>query len=165
VAYEAFNMAALWKAPILFVVEHNHIAQTTPSSIALSGSIPGRFAAFDIPTIELDSSDVLDISEAAQDILSITRESSSPHALILQTCRFGPHSKGDDTRPPEEIARMRSQRDPVEIHAARLEPALRQSIYASVDEMIAQAYQQALADPYPPTKEQPIKSEKRGARL
>ncbi len=165
VAYETLNLAALWKAPILFVVEHNHIAQTTPSSIALSGSISGRFAAFDIPAIELDSSDVLDISGAAQDILSITRESSSPHALILQTCRFGPHSKGDDTRPPEEIDRMRSERDPVEIHAARLELALRQSIYASVDEVIAQAYQQALADPYPSSTEQNKLSEHRGALI
>jgi TPP-dependent pyruvate/acetoin dehydrogenase alpha subunit len=164
VAYESFNMAALWSAPVLFVVEHNQIAQTTPSALALAGSIPARFAAFSIPVTELDSSDVVEISQTAGDLLRSTRETSSPHALILHTCRFGPHSKGDDTRPPEEIARMRSQRDPVEIHAARLEPALRQTIYATVDEVISQAYQQALADSYPSPIDQRIRSEKGGAQ-
>lgn len=149
VTYETFNMASLWKAPILFVVEHNHIAQTTPSSLAIAGSLLARFAAFDIPSTELESSDVLEIQQTAGELLFSIREKSSPHALILHTCRFGPHSKGDDTRPAEEIAQMRSARDPVEIHAARLEAKLRQSIREDVDQVIARAFEQALADPYP----------------
>ncbi len=164
VAYESFNMAALWRVPVIFVVEHNQIAQTTPSALALAGSIPARFAAFSIPVTELDSSDVVEISQTAGDLLRSTPETSSPRAMILHTCRFEPHSKGDDTRPPEEIARMRSQRDPVEIHAARLEPALRQTIYATVDEVISQAYQQALEDPYPSPVDQRIRSERREAQ-
>jgi TPP-dependent pyruvate/acetoin dehydrogenase alpha subunit len=164
VAYESFNMAALWRAPVLFVVEHNRIAQTTPSALALAGSIPGRFTAFSIPVTELDSSDVVEISQTAGELLRSTREKSSPHALILHTCRFGPHSKGDDTRPPEEIARMRSERDPVEIHAARLEPGLRQIIYTAVDEVLSQAYNQALADSYPSPADQHIRSETGGAQ-
>lgn len=165
VAYESFNMAALWKAPILFVVEHNHIAQTTPSTLAIAGSLPARFAAFDIPAIELDSSDVLEIQQTANEILFSTREKSGPHALILHTCRFGPHSKGDDTRPAQEIAQMRSLRDPVAIHAARLEPVVRQSIYQEVDQTIAEAFEQALADPYPSTGGQDLNDENGGGGL
>ena len=50
VVYEALNMAALWEAPILYVVENNRIAQTTPVEQALAGSIPARFSAFGIPS-------------------------------------------------------------------------------------------------------------------
>jgi acetoin:2,6-dichlorophenolindophenol oxidoreductase subunit alpha len=164
VAYESFNMAALWGAPILYVVEHNHIAQTTPSKMALAGNIPARFQAFDIASIELDSSDVLKIAEASSELLQLIRIKSTPQALILHTCRFGPHSKGDDTRPPEEIARLRAQRDPIEIHAPRLEASLRQTIYKSVDAEIAHAYQQALADPYPPPIEQYTHRGRRGSQ-
>jgi TPP-dependent pyruvate/acetoin dehydrogenase alpha subunit len=164
VAYESFNIASLWKMPILYVVEHNHIAQTTPSEFALAGDIPARLEAFNIPTIELDSSDVLDITRSAGDLIQATREASCPHALILHTCRFGPHSKGDDTRPPEEIVRMRSQRDPIEIHANRVDETLRQSIFKSVDAEIEQAYQQALADAYPPPIDWLSHSENQGAQ-
>ena len=55
VVYEALNMAALWKAPILYVVENNRIAQTTPIEQAVAGSLPARFQAFGIPAHELDS--------------------------------------------------------------------------------------------------------------
>ena len=49
VVYESLNLASLWGAPILYVVENNHIAQTTPTGHALAGDIALRFAAFDIP--------------------------------------------------------------------------------------------------------------------
>ncbi len=62
VVYETLNMASLWGAPILFVVENNHIAQTTPIEQALAGSILARFQAFDIPAWELQSSDVVEIA-------------------------------------------------------------------------------------------------------
>lgn len=149
VVYEALNLAALWKLPILFVVENNRIAQTTPIEQAMAGSISGRFQAFGIPVEELDTSDVLEILPAAQRLLAQVREGLGPQALILHTCRFGPHSKGDDTRPPAEVSRMRAERDPLSIHAARLAPDCRQSIEAEVAGQVRQAFEQALADPFP----------------
>jgi len=148
VVYEALNLAALWQAPILFVVENNHIAQTTPVELALAGGISARFAAFDIPARELDTSDVMEILPAAGALLEQVRTQSAPRALILHTWRFGPHSKGDDTRPAETIARLRQSRDPLTLHAARLSPAEKEAIEAQVEDEIQRAYQQALADPY-----------------
>ena len=147
--YEAFNMAALWRLPILYVVENNRIAQTTPLELAVAGSLTGRFAAFGIPALELDTSDVLEILPIATRLLTEVRSQGAPRALVLHTCRFGPHSKGDDTRSPAEIERLRSQRDPLTIHAARLSASQRQEIEAQVQAEVSQAFQQALADPFP----------------
>jgi TPP-dependent pyruvate/acetoin dehydrogenase alpha subunit len=149
VVYEALNMAALWQAPILYVLENNRIAQTTPIEQAMAGSISGRFSAFGIPFAELDTSDVHPIYSLAGELLELVRKECAPRALILQTARFGPHSKGDDTRLPEEIERIRQQRDPLTIQAARLESEAIEKIQAAVNLTIEQAYQTALADPYP----------------
>lgn len=147
--YESLNLAALWKAPLLYVLEDNRIAQTTPVELALAGSMAARFQAFGLPVCELDSSDVLAIRPAAAEWIAAVRSEQAPRALILHTCRFGPHSKGDDTRPPEAVAKMRGERDPLRIHAARLEEFERLVVEERVDAEIAAAYRQALADPFP----------------
>ncbi|MCC7129332.1 MAG: hypothetical protein B6D39_07065 [Anaerolineae bacterium UTCFX2] len=148
VLYETLNMAALWQAPVLYVVENNRIAQTTPVELSLAGSIPARFAAFGIPVGELDTSDVTEILPEAQARLSAARN-GEPQALILHTCRFGPHSKGDDTRPTEALAEMRCRRDPVTIQASRLEPSARLKIERETQAVIHAAFQAALEDPFP----------------
>ena len=145
--YEALNMASLWSAPVLFVIENNHIAQTTPIEIAVSGSIPARFSAFNLPVRELDSSDVHPIHDAAGELIADIRRLQRPAGLVLHTCRFGPHSKGDDTRDPEIVARMRDERDPLKIQATRLETGDREALHRTVDSLIADAFQQALSDP------------------
>ena len=99
VIYEAFNMASLWSAPLLIVVENNHIAQTTPTDYTLAGDIRQRFHGFGIPAVELDTSDVMEIASTSLHLMKEVHEELSPRALILNTQRFGPHSKGDDTRP------------------------------------------------------------------
>jgi TPP-dependent pyruvate/acetoin dehydrogenase alpha subunit len=147
--YEALNLASLWRAPVLFVLENNHIAQTTPIHLALAGDIAARFSAFNIPVCELDTSNVLEILPQAGALLEEVRHQLAPRALILNTCRFGPHSKGDDTRDPTEVARLRQERDPVQILAAHLDPGERTAIEAEVDEEIAQAFELALGDPFP----------------
>jgi TPP-dependent pyruvate/acetoin dehydrogenase alpha subunit len=134
---------------VLYVVENNHIAQTTPVEVALAGEISARFNAFGIPACELDTSDVLEISPRAQALLAEVRSTGTPRGLILHTVRFGPHSKGDDTRPPETIAHLRAARDPVTIHGERLHPDLRKTIEREIDLHIQKAYQQALHDPAP----------------
>lgn len=152
VVYESMNMASLWDVPILYVVENNRIAQTTPVDLALAGDIAARFTAFDIPTCELDTSDVLDILPVAAELLDKVRSRNAPQALILHTYRFGPHSKNDDTRLPNEISRIREEHDPILIQASRLENAQRTGIEALVNAEVSQAFQQALNDPLPDAK-------------
>jgi len=148
VIYEAFNMAALWKAPILFVLEDNRIAQTTPTRLALAGEMAARFSAFGIPVMTLDSSDVLEILSATEHLLQMVRSGAQPAALVLHTYRFASHSKGDDTRPAEEVAKIRAEHDPIVIHAARLSETKRNEIEKGIRVEIEAAYQKALQDEF-----------------
>jgi len=152
VVYEALNMARLWSVPILFVVENNRIAQTTPIELSLSGKIADRFLSFNIPTTELDSSDVLEIHTASKNLISEIREKQIPHTLIINTYRFGPHSKGDDTRPADVINHLKNHFDPIHIHGERLDEKTRQEIEMVVNEEINAAFQSATQDPYPEYK-------------
>jgi len=145
--YEAFNMASIWNLPLLVVVENNHIAQTTSTLLTVSGKIADRFKAFSIPCMELDTSDVLEISGAARISIDEVRNSCSPRALILNTFRFGPHSKGDDTRPEAEIQVHRETRDPIQILRTKLDPAAAESVEGEVKKEVNEAFQKALADP------------------
>ncbi len=149
VIYEAFNMASLWNVPILYIVENNHIAQTTPIEAAIAGSIPSRFHAFGIAATELDTSDVLEILPIAKLKMDEIRSQRKPQALILNTCRFGPHSKGDDTRTAEYLAQIKTTRDPLLIHGKRLSDDDRLKIEQAVAHEVGIAYQKALDDPFP----------------
>jgi pyruvate dehydrogenase E1 component alpha subunit len=104
--YEALNMAALWQVPLLVVVEHNRIAQSTPTEHQLAGTIPARAAAFGITVSETTATDITTIRAEAAPHVARVRERHAPHVLVLHTTRLGPHSKGDDTRPAEEVDRL-----------------------------------------------------------
>jgi TPP-dependent pyruvate/acetoin dehydrogenase alpha subunit len=149
VIYEALNMAALWRAPVLYVVENNRIAQTTPIELAMAGSITGRFEGFGVPAHAIASSDVDEISLAASEAIAEVRDGGTPQALVIDTNRFAPHSKGDDTRSQEAIEALWATSDPIEIHASRLDPNQREELAAEVAEEVSQAFAAALADPEP----------------
>src|SRR5260370_17207654 len=94
-------MASLWRLPIVFAVEANGIAQTTPTELQLAGSMSPRFAAFGIPVTEISGLDVEEAVAAAARAVDATRAEQRPHALISYAPRLGPHSKGDDPRDPD----------------------------------------------------------------
>lgn len=144
--YEALNMSALWSLPLLVVLENNRYAQSTPIELNLAGSVTARFEAFGIPVVEIDTTDVTQVWRAAGPALAEVRSAGKPRALVIHTYRFGPHSKGDDTRDPDEIAQYR-ELDPVRMTGAELPPALRQTIAASVAAEVEQAFAQAETDP------------------
>ena len=144
VVYESLNMAALWNVPILFVLENNQIAQTTPIDLNLAGQIADRFKSFGILYEEIESSDVLEINRIATKLLEQIRTNASPLALIINTHRFGPHSKGDDTRPSQLIQYLRDTHDPISIHGGRIEANIRTEIEQQVGNEIDEAYQSAL---------------------
>ncbi|MER5336808.1 thiamine pyrophosphate-dependent dehydrogenase E1 component subunit alpha [Micromonospora sp. NPDC002717] len=105
--YEALNMAQLWRVPLLVVVEHNRIAQSTPTTEQLAGTIGGRVAGFGITFSESDSLDLNEVRAAAAPHIERVRATRQPHVLVQHTVRLGPHSKGDDSRPADEIRRLR----------------------------------------------------------
>ena len=147
VVYESFNMASLWRIPILFVVENNRIAQTTPIEMTVAGKIIDRFKAFAIPVKELDTSDVLEIYEVVATLIDTIRSGGNPQALILHTYRFGPHSKGDDTRDAKMMREIMNSRDPLRIHGKRIPMKQREKIMQEVQEELDVIFQRALKAP------------------
>ena len=150
VVYESLNMASLWHLPLAIILENNRYAQSTPLRLNLAGDISARFQAFDIPAVALEASDVNLVREAAGDVIGNVRKNGNPQAVVLHTYRFAPHSKGDDTRDPQEIARYRAK-DPLLKQAEALNPAERERIEreteAEVDEAFRLAENDPLADP------------------
>ncbi|WP_449064510.1 thiamine pyrophosphate-dependent dehydrogenase E1 component subunit alpha [Planomonospora algeriensis] len=104
--YEALNLAALWDLPLLVVVENNGIAQSTPTGAQLAGTIAGRAAAFGIGHHLVVSADVNEIRPALEPLVARVRQ-GRPLVVEFRTHRLGPHSKGDDTRPPEAVRAAR----------------------------------------------------------
>ncbi|MBB0242553.1 thiamine pyrophosphate-dependent dehydrogenase E1 component subunit alpha [Streptomyces alkaliphilus] len=104
--YEALNMAALWQVPLLVVVEHNGIAQSTPTHLQMAGSIADRATAFGADFIEITGHDVPAIRDGLAPLVQRVREEGRPAVVQFTTRRLGPHSKGDDTRPVGEIEEL-----------------------------------------------------------
>ncbi len=146
VTYESLNMASLWSLPVLFVVEDNGYAQSTPVEFALAGSIRARGEAFGVATDELDTTDVEEIHDAAGRAVARIRETGEPFFLVLHTYRFSPHSKGDDNRDPAEIERRR-ERDPLVVAGAHLGDSERRAIEDACEERLAKTVADAEAAP------------------
>ena len=140
--YEALKLMALWQLPVLIVVENNGCAQSTPTALQLSGSLAGRFRAFDIPVEELSTTDVRHVVKAASPLIDQVRQDQRPHALIIQAPRLGPHSKGDDHRGQEEMEAVRAK-DPIELIRRALPAHIRQQIEERVRVIIDAACRQA----------------------
>lgn len=113
VVYEAFNIASLWRLPVLIVVENNRYAQSTPSIDQHAGALEDRARAFDIPVTVVNGMRVDEVHAAAKSVVARIRDGNRPEMLFLETYRYAPHSKGDDFRDPREIAEYR-QYDPLD---------------------------------------------------
>jgi TPP-dependent pyruvate/acetoin dehydrogenase alpha subunit len=151
VVYESLNIASLWSLPVLFVVENNRYAQTTPIALAVAGSIPARFSAFGINAWEQDTTDVVVIGQAAREAAEYVRLNNQPAGLVLDTYRFSAHSKGDDVRDPQEVAGYK-QKDPLTIHSHRVSAADQRKLEKEVATIIDDAFKRAAADPFPELK-------------
>jgi acetoin:2,6-dichlorophenolindophenol oxidoreductase subunit alpha len=99
--YEALNLAALWRLPLLLVVEHNGIAQSTPTRVQLAGDIAGRARAFGIAHHRTASADLTGMRAELAPRIEAVRRDCQPLVVEVAVHRVGPHSKGDDTRPAE----------------------------------------------------------------
>jgi pyruvate dehydrogenase E1 component alpha subunit len=108
VVYESLNLAAIWNLPLVVVVENNGIAQTTPTTATMAGTIAGRAAAFDVGHTLITGCDVSAIRERLRPVIEDARRHRKPVVVEFDTDRVGPHSKGDDTRDATDIHRAKA---------------------------------------------------------
>lgn len=154
---EAFNLAALWSVPILFVCENNGYATTMPVEGAVAGSIAGRAAAFGIPALAVDGQDAVAVQSIAGAARAQVHAGPGPVLLECHTYRFDAHHTYErrvrtDYRPADELALGRS-RDPVEISGGLLADAERNSIDVEIEEQLDKAIDFALSSPRPEPSE------------
>ena len=159
VLYEAMNMAALWKLPVIYVCENNLYTEYTPVAETAAGDIATRAAAFGIYTETIDGQDVLAVNAATRKLVERARQGEGPAFLICNTYRYYGHHVGDVQRAyyrsKEEEQEWRTNRDPLKLLASRLieqhlvEPAeleqMEQRVQAEIDAGVAFA----LNAPYP----------------
>lgn len=121
--YESFNMAELWKLPIIFVIENNQYAMgTSVNRSSAEDQLYRRGESFRIPGLQVNGMDVLAVRGAAEAALKWVRAGKGPVLLELKTYRYRGHSMSDPAkyRSREEVQSMRDKSDPIE----GLKPAL-----------------------------------------
>jgi len=121
--YESFNMAALWKLPIVFVIENNGYAMgTAVRRSSAETHFYRRGTAFRIPGMDVDGMDVLQVRQAARQALAFVRAGNGPVLMELNTYRYRGHSMSDPAkyRSREEVQEMREKHDPIEGAKAEL---------------------------------------------
>ncbi len=121
--YESFNMAELWKLPVVYVIENNRYAMGTAVNRSSSQTdFSKRGISFNIPGEQVDGMDVRAVREASARALAHARSGSGPYILEMQTYRYRGHSMSDPAkyRSKEEVQKMRNEHDPIEQVRARL---------------------------------------------
>ena len=131
IVYESLNMASLYNIPIVYVLENNQYAQSTPVNMAVAGSMKARFEAFNISSIETSEADPRRLFSTFKSVIDDVRKSSKPASIIIHTYRLGPHSKGDDFRDETEISKFR-KKDPLKL----LRNKLNSSEISKIEKMV-----------------------------
>jgi pyruvate dehydrogenase E1 component subunit alpha len=115
--YETFNMAALWKLPVVFVIENNQYAMGTAMKRSTSTpDIYTRGQAFGIPGEAVDGMDVLAVKAAGEKATAHCRAGNGPYILEMKTYRYRGHSMSDPAkyRSREEVQKVREEKDPID---------------------------------------------------
>src|SRR5438309_2903702 len=159
--YESFNMAELWKLPVVYIIENNRYAMGT--SVTRSSALTDfskRGASFNIPGNQVDGMDVRAVKAAGDEAVAWCRAGKGPFILEMQTYRYRGHSMSDPAkyRTREEVEKIRTDQDPIEqvrnrLLAAKVSEQELKAIDAEVRELVNASADFAQRDPEPAPSE------------
>jgi pyruvate dehydrogenase E1 component alpha subunit len=160
--YEAMNMAALWKLPVIYIIENNRYGMGT--SVERSTAVTELFKhgeAFGIPGEAVDGMDVLAVRAAGERAVEHAKSGNGPYILEMQTYRYRGHSMSDPAkyRSKEEVDKYRNERDPIDHLKARLidqkilDDAQLKAIDAEIRKIVGDAAEFAQHSPEPDPSE------------
>lgn len=122
--YESFNMAALWKLPVVYIIEDNQYSMgTAVHRHAALSDFSKRGEAYGIPSKTVDGMDIFKVREAGEWAVNHVRSGKGPVLLHVKTYRYRGHSMSDPAkyRTKEEVEEMREHKDPIERLKAHLQ--------------------------------------------
>jgi pyruvate dehydrogenase E1 component alpha subunit len=159
--YESFNMAELWKLPVIYVIENNRYAMgTSVTRSSAQTDFSKRGASFNIPGKQVDGMDVRAMKAAGDEAVAWCRAGKGPYILEMQTYRYRGHSMSDPAkyRTREEVEKVRHDQDPIEqvrnrLLAAEVSEQELKAIDAEVREIVNAAADFAQHDPEPDASE------------
>jgi pyruvate dehydrogenase E1 component alpha subunit len=160
--YESFNMASLWKLPVVYIIENNQYAMgTSVERASAETELFKRGISFEIVGEEVDGMDVLAVKEAGARALAHARAGKGPFLLEMKTYRYRGHSMSDPAkyRPKDESKQVRETRDPIDhLRNYGLEKGLfseddLKAIDRDVKEIVADAADFAQTSPEPDPSE------------
>jgi len=155
--YESFNMAELWKLPVVYVIENNRYAMgTAVTRASAQADFSKRGISFNIPGEQVDGMDVRAVKAAGDKAVAWCRAGNGPYILEMQTYRYRGHSMSDPAkyRTREEVEKVRHDQDPIEqvrnrLLAAKVSEQELKDIDAEVREIVNAAADFAQHDPEP----------------
>jgi pyruvate dehydrogenase E1 component alpha subunit len=160
--YESFNMAELWKLPVVYIIENNRYAMGTAiNRSSATVDLSKRGASFNIPGEQVDGMDVRAVRAAGEKAVQWARDGKGPYILEMLTYRYRGHSMSDPAkyRTREEVQKVRSEQDPIEQVRNRLlekklvsEDAFKK-IDAEVRDIVNESAEFATNDPEPDPSE------------
>ena len=121
--YEAFNMAALWKLPVVYIIENNGYSMGTSLSRHCSMTeLYKKGKSFGIPGIQIDGMNILEIMKKGKEVVDYVRKGNGPMIIEMNTYRYRGHSMSDPAtyRTKEEVLYKREHHDPINTYMAYL---------------------------------------------
>jgi TPP-dependent pyruvate/acetoin dehydrogenase alpha subunit len=154
--HEAMNFAGIHTLPVVFILENNQFAYSTPNELEFAADPVARAATYGFPGVKVDGNDVEAVFEASRAAAERARSGEGPTLIECVTMRMHGHGAHDDMRyVPQEMFEEWSRRDPIELYATRLvaehgfaEDEV-EEIRAQVREYVDECAAKALASPMP----------------